>query len=87
MGADLVTATADMASMVRVTTRSRCPMIASVPYASTMATTQMTGSGASMRKLMTSVCWTTFASESVRVIMEPVPSWENSKLVSERDFS
>ena len=40
-----------------------------------------------MRKLMTSVCWTTFASESVRVIMEPVPSWENSKLVSERDCS
>ena len=52
-----------------------------------MATTQMTGTGASMVNVMRNVCCTTFASESVRVIMEPVPSWSKSYPPSSSDFS
>ena len=48
---------------------------------------QMTGTGASMMNVMRNVCCTTFASDSVRVIMEPVPSWSKSYPPSSRDFS
>ena len=73
MGADLATAATETAMMASVTDRSTQPMTTSVENASQMEITHAMGTGKIMRMDMSSVCCTTLASESVRVIMEPVP--------------
>ena len=55
--------------------------------ASATAITQAMGTGKIMRIDMSSVCWTTLASESVRVIMEPVPKALKSDAEKASDFS
>ena len=56
----------------------------SIPKAMMTATTLVTGAGPSMTKVIKRVCWTTFASESVRVIIEPVPKHAKSEPESSR---
>ena len=73
MGADLATASAQIATTTSVTARSTQPMTTSVENARATAIAHASGTGKIMRMDMSSVCCTTLASESVRVIMEPVP--------------
>ena len=73
IGADLETANTLMSNTTSVTQRSTRPITRSIPKAMITATTQVTGAGPIMVKHMSSVCCTTLASESVRVIMEPAP--------------
>ena len=74
IGVALAIAKTQMASIASVTTRSIRPMTGSMPYARMMATAQVTGAGKAIMNVMSRVCCTTLASESVRVIMEPVPN-------------
>ena len=86
MGVDLATARPEMASMASVRTRRSLPITGSMPYARTMETTQVTGTGKTIMKVMSRVCCTTLASESVRVIIEPVPNELKSAPESASDF-
>ena len=86
MGVDLATATPEMASIAMVMRRSMRPITGSIPYARTMATTQVTGTGNTIMKVMSRVCCTTLASDSVRVIIEPVPNALKSAPESASDF-
>ena len=86
MGADLASATAHTASMPSVTPSTTQPICQSVAKERITAATQVTGTGASMTKHIMRVCWTTFASPMVRVIMEPVPRREKSAAESARLF-
>ena len=77
-GADFHTAKAMAPRVSTMTASSSQPMTGSMPKAMMVAMTQVTGTGLIMTKDMMMVCWTTLASERVRVIMEPAPSWPNS---------
>ena len=72
-GAVPSTAASERASVTSVTASKIQPMTASVEKARPQAMTHMTGTGKIMRIVMSSVCCTTLASESVRVTIEPVP--------------
>ena len=68
-----------MASVTSVTPSSTQPITKSVEKASATEMTLMMGTGKIMRMVMSSVCWMTLASESVRVIIEPQPNSEKSE--------
>ena len=70
--------------MTAVITSSILPTTASTEKASRIATTQTTGTGAAMVKVITSVCCTTFTSDRVRVIIEAAPKRPNSEAESSR---
>ena len=79
MGAETFTVTTETATTASVTVKSSQPMTASMENASPTAITLITGTGRIMMIPMASVCCTTLASESVRVIMEPVPKRSKSE--------
>ena len=83
----MATATTQIAMTASVTDSSSQPITTSVEKASATAITQAMGTGKIMRIDMSSVCWTTLASESVRVIMEPVPKALKSEAEKASDAS
>ena len=78
IGAVAKTLTRETAMVATVTVSSTQPMSVSIENASPTEIAHMMGTGRIMRIAMSSVCCTTFASESVRVIIEPVPKREKS---------
>jgi len=66
-------ATSEMESVTSVTASSTQPMTKSVENASPTEMAHMMGTGRIMSTVMSSVCCTTLASDSVRVIIDPVP--------------
>ena len=87
IGADLATATRLMVRQMTTTTKSTHPMAGSMPKASMMATTLVTGTGPIMVKHMSRVCCTTLASERARVTMEPAPKRLKSAAESLSEWS
>ena len=71
------------------TTSIMAPICASIWKASTVPITQMMGTGSMACVASITVCWMTFTSLRVRVIMEPVPKCSKSlpENVSEASYT
>ena len=87
IGADFATAAAEIATIARVTASSTHPIVTSVEKASQIEIAHMMGTGKIMRIDISSVCWMTLASESVREIIEPVPKALKSEPENASDAS
>ena len=86
-GAVRPTATSETApTMMAIASKTR-PMTWSTDQARHTEMTHRMGTGKIMRMLMSSVCWMTLMSESVRVIIEPVPNCSKSAPEKDRDAS